>query len=172
MWSHMNVIPYEWRNDTPNAIGCILKFVDGSFICVTWLIHMCDMTHSYVWHDSFICVTWLVHMCDMTHSYVWHASPLRVTWLAHFAWWDRDRRYVEVKSIVKSIVKSTGCTLKFLDCWFIGVTWLISTCDMAFIRVTWIMHTCDMTHSYVGHDSSLRVTWILIAGKLKNRGFC
>ena len=35
--------------------------------CVTWLIHMCDMTHSYVWHDSFI--------CDMTHSYV--------TWLIH-----------------------------------------------------------------------------------------
>ena len=25
---------------------------------VTWLIRMCDMTHSYVWHDAFICVTW------------------------------------------------------------------------------------------------------------------
>jgi len=35
-------------------------------ICVTWLIHKCDMTHSFVWHDSFICVTWLIHMCDMT----------------------------------------------------------------------------------------------------------
>jgi len=23
-----------------------------SFICVTWLFHMCDMTLSYVWHDS------------------------------------------------------------------------------------------------------------------------
>jgi len=22
MWSHMNVVPYEWRNGTPNAIGC------------------------------------------------------------------------------------------------------------------------------------------------------
>jgi len=55
----------------------------GSFMCVTWLTHMCDMTHSYVWHDSFICVTWLIHMCDkthswpihmrgVTHSYVWH----------------------------------------------------------------------------------------------------
>jgi len=46
---------------------------------VTWLIHMCDMTHSYVWHDSFICVTWLIHMCDMTHSYVWHDSWRYVT---------------------------------------------------------------------------------------------
>jgi len=48
-----------------------------SFMCVTWLIHMCDMTPSSdddtnarvcMWHDSFICVTWLIDMCDMTHS--------------------------------------------------------------------------------------------------------
>ena len=45
----------------------------GSFICMTH-IRMCDMTHSYVRHDSFICVTWLIHMCNMAHSYVWHNS--------------------------------------------------------------------------------------------------
>jgi len=39
-----------------------------SFICVTWLIHPCDMTQSYVWHDSFLRVTCLVHKCDVTHS--------------------------------------------------------------------------------------------------------
>ena len=33
-----------------------------------WLTHMCDMTHSHVWHDSLICVAWLTHMCDVTHS--------------------------------------------------------------------------------------------------------
>jgi len=74
------------------------------------LIHMCDMTHSYVWHDSFTCVTWLIHMCDMTrtwalrgqgrcwgacrhasfirdmtHSYVWHDSFICVTWLIHMS---------------------------------------------------------------------------------------
>jgi len=39
--------------------------------------HTCDMTHLYVWrthlyvwHDSFICVTWLIHTCDMTH-HIW-----------------------------------------------------------------------------------------------------
>ena len=56
-----------------------------SFVCVTWLIRTCDMTHSYVWHDSFICVTWLIHVCDMTHWYVWHDSFIRVTlWLDSF----------------------------------------------------------------------------------------
>ena len=28
-------------------------------------MHMCDITDAYVWHDSCICVTWLMHMCDM-----------------------------------------------------------------------------------------------------------
>ena len=37
--------------------------------------HMCDVTHSYAWHDSFICVTWLIHMCVWDSSYV--------TWLCH-----------------------------------------------------------------------------------------
>jgi len=65
-----------------------------SFIRVTWPIYMCDMTHScmrrssflrvnrihmcdvthwYVWHDSFVCVTWLIHVCGLAHSYVWIA---------------------------------------------------------------------------------------------------
>jgi len=74
-----------------------------SFICVTWLIHMCDMTHSYVWHDSFICdmthwlrdmthwcvrydssiyVIWLIHMYAMTESYMWRDPFICVTWLS------------------------------------------------------------------------------------------
>jgi len=64
------------------------------FVHVTWLTHirvMCDMTHSYTWHDSLICVTWLIHTCDMNISYVcmthlkfiWHASSIGATWLIH-----------------------------------------------------------------------------------------
>jgi len=49
-------------------------FSYDSFICVTWRIHICDMTHSYVWHVSFISATWHIHTGDMTHSYVWHDS--------------------------------------------------------------------------------------------------
>jgi len=29
------------------------------------------MTHACVWHDSCMCVTWLMHVCDMTHACVW-----------------------------------------------------------------------------------------------------
>jgi len=41
---------------------------------------MCDMTHSYVWHNSFICATGHIHMCDMTHSYAWRDLFVCVTW--------------------------------------------------------------------------------------------
>ena len=47
-----------------------------SFICVTWFIHVCDMTH-----NSYLCVTWLIHVCDMTHTCVWH--ELTVTFITH-----------------------------------------------------------------------------------------
>jgi len=35
---------------------------------------MCDMTRSYVLHNSFICVTCRIHMFDMTHSNGRHDS--------------------------------------------------------------------------------------------------
>ena len=52
---------------------CVLKAIDVNlqvciyrhrslFICV-------DMTHSYERYDSFICVTWLVHMCGMADKF-------------------------------------------------------------------------------------------------------
>jgi len=48
--------------------------------CETRLIHVWDMTHSCVRHDSFMCETWL-HMCYMTNSCVWHNSFMCETWL-------------------------------------------------------------------------------------------
>ena len=48
-------------------------------------VHLCDMTHSYMWHDALIFVirriihvTWLIHTCDMTHSYMWLDSFLHL----------------------------------------------------------------------------------------------
>jgi len=32
------------------------------------IIQVCDMTPAHVWHESFICVVWLIQMCDMTED--------------------------------------------------------------------------------------------------------
>ena len=45
-----------------------------SFICETWLVYMCDMSHVRVWHCTFTCTTWLPHMCHWTYLYVRHES--------------------------------------------------------------------------------------------------
>ena len=111
-----------------------------SFICVTWLIHMCDITSPYVWHDSFRRVTSPIHMCDMTHSYVWHDSFICVTWLSHTS--DMTSPYTWHNSIT--------C-----------VTWLMHMCDMthsyvghdSFTCVTWLIRMCDMTPIYVWYDA-------------------
>jgi len=129
----------------------------GSFIYVTWRIHMChrrhsnvcyicDIAHSCVWYGSFTCVAWSIHMCAMTHVYVWHDSSIRLIWLIHMC------------AITDTYVWQNS---------FICVTWLIHMCAIAhlyvwqdiFICVTWRIHTCDTTESYVWHDSFIYLTW-------------
>jgi len=55
-------------------------FLLVQFMCVTWLICMCDMTYLCVWHDSFVCVTWFkrwrlfsgpIYLCDVTPAQEW-----------------------------------------------------------------------------------------------------
>jgi len=76
---------------------------------MTWLMHVCDMTSSYVWHDAFTCVTrlslkcvaWLVHVrqdsfiSNMSRSDVtWHDSFIcDMTRLIH-TWHDTTHLYV------------------------------------------------------------------------------
>jgi len=109
-----------------------------SFICVTWLIHTCDMTRSYVWHDSFIYVTWLIHMCDMTHSYVWHDSFICVTWLIHMC--NMTHSYVLHDSFICVPRLIYACDMTHLYVWhdsFICVTWLIHIRHSSYSSVTY-----------------------------------
>jgi len=101
---------FEQQLCTPWAFTCVtwLFYMCDTTPSYVWLhsCHMCDMTHfmciACVWHDSLICVTCLIHMCNMTHrtgsssssvlpglSHVWHDSLIClwhdsfecVTWL-------------------------------------------------------------------------------------------
>jgi len=71
--------------------------LNASHCRVTWLIHMCDMTHWYVWHDSYesqdtvyVCTTTRSHVsCDGVVSHM-HESCVRslsewckCSWLFH-----------------------------------------------------------------------------------------
>jgi len=119
----------------------------GSFILVTWLIHIYDVSYSYVWRDSFIDLMWLIHMFeliwlihtrDKTHPYTWnylfkfHTTPL-------YAWHDLS----------------------------ICVTWLIHTCAMIhshMCRDSYANHMCDLTHLHVWYDPflPLPIVWICV----------
>jgi len=104
-----------------------------SSIWVTWLMHVCNMTRSYVWYNWLLCVTWLIHMCDMTCSYVWHDSSICVTWLIH----------------------KFNMTHPYGFCWY-SFTY-VTTC--IYMADSTRSYTCGMTHSYLWHDSFICVTW-------------
>jgi len=153
-----------------------------SYICMSHVAHlseyMCDMTHSYVWHDSFICVwrdifirvTWLIDMCDITPwdaqhdscrcvicsdtAMIHHSVSICVTWLIYMcATWLVH--FVTWLSYVCDVTRSYVWHDSFICVWrdsFICVTWLIYMC------VTWLIHTCDVTHWNVWHVSLICVT--------------
>jgi len=87
--------PYK-RNDILQKRPIILRSLlivatpYDVFVCLTWLIHTCDMTQWYVWqdllimwHDLFVCLTWLIHTFDMAYPHVRHDSFMCATWLNH-----------------------------------------------------------------------------------------
>jgi len=105
--SHIWMSPVTHMNESWND-ACVWR---DSFMCVKWLIHMCDMIHTFVWRDSFILDDklressdiqsnhyTLIHMREMTYSYVWHDSFICAIWLIHMCdmtlWYIRDDSFI------------------------------------------------------------------------------
>jgi len=156
----------------------LLQSWRDSFICVTWCMTVYllgplkgDMTHSCVRHDSFIYVTWLIHMCGVTHPYMWHSPWLSTCWehsrvtkkkkvhvhvmirshVWHDSWlrtcWDRWR---EMYSVICCVWPSSICVWRdSLTC----VTWLKSD-------IQWLIQLSVVSSPPVSvwHDSCICVT--------------
>jgi len=111
-------------------------------ICMWDLIHMWDMTHSYVGQDSIICGAWLIHM--------WHASIYMYLGPDSFMCgrdactnmntWNEAVSWIHSRDMTHSYVWHDA-----FICW----TWLIHMWD--------IIHSClwGLTHSYVWRDSCM-----------------
>jgi len=119
-----------------------------SFICVTWLIHiwvtwhihMCDITHSYVRYDALICATWLIHMCDMTHLYVRDDSFICVTWLIHMC----DRELFTCKKLMEMIERWQWVMPSIC-------AWVISPISTCVVSRMWMSHVPHIYMRWVTH---------------------
>jgi len=116
---------------------------DDSFICDSfiWLIHMRAMTHSYVWRDSFLCVTRLNHICDMTHPYAYalsliHTCHLRQGTRSHMC--DMTHSYVYVTCRIFYVRHDVYVP------WLIYMHTLLCSCAMTYLHACeiWPIHMC------------------------------
>jgi len=126
----------------------------GSFISETWLTYTADNTHSYVCHDPFIHVTWLIRTSntrDMTHSHHQNTALwLPTTALHHTKTWhhchtriftDEVQRWCRAPGLQHTRTKHQRCT---------------TSGDAPFLP-----------HSYMWHDSFIRVTWLIRTTKTR-----
>ena len=146
-----------------------------SFMCVTRLIHMCDVKHdAFVWVIR-LTVCDMTHpcVCDTTHLYVW-----RETWLirmgdtTHCVWWRCV--WHDLSMYITRLIHNTPALGNIDDTtlcvWHVSlmcVTRLIHICDMTHSQhtcprqywwydstcVTCLTYVCDTTHAYMCHDS-------------------
>jgi len=131
---------------------------------VTYLVHLCDMIRSFMWHDSFIYVTWFFHLCDMIRSFMWHDSFMCMICVICVMCVMCDMTHSCVLRIwIHSYAYTRWCCMTMLLC---GETHLYVWHD-SFICVTWLNQMHNMTcsyvwhHSYVWHASFICVTWLI-----------
>ena len=120
----------------------------GYYACM----HICDVTYSYVWHNSFLCMAWLIHMYDMTHSHWWHDS---------FIWVSRRIRMRVMThscachdSLIAQVIKQQDVK---------GRSALHAAAQQVWVMAhdfKWVMaHTWVMVHTWMIHPLHVDGSW-------------
>jgi len=141
----------------------------GSFVrkcvrCVTHLIHVCGIPHSYVRCDSYIHMAWLFRIyalsfgnmqcggCATTHSCVRHYSFMCAVWLIDV--WGITHSYVWCDSYIHVAWLFRAYAVSFANARCVGCATAHSCvwCD-SFMCEALRIHTCGVTHAYMWHDS-------------------
>ena len=132
----------------------MLRVWHDSFICVTCLMHMCDVTHTYVGHNVYPCITWryirvaclihlcdmTLHLCDLTHTHGGYDIFTCVTrFIRIYAVFSAQRRNTTGETRLDSMRDRTA---SWHD-WLIWQDWCI--------RGTWRIHMCGMIRSRAWH---------------------
>ena len=112
-----------------------------SFICITnfWI---CDLTSHVRRHVSY--VTWLTHMCDMTPSYVWHNSFMYVYTFTLYLLTvplHVPRVVISVDRVLKCVIHMWCISTQMCThTWMSYVTHMKESCRITHMKNIWITH--------------------------------
>ena len=120
--------------------------------CLTYEWVMSHIANEWDIRMSFVCVTWLHHMCDVTHSCVWHDAP--ICSLSSMAVAPTNWRSFSISSAASISLSSRPVSA------CVSITNVISIRHMPHTQRWWMMfvtHTqiCDWTQHIVTHCNTL-----------------
>jgi len=177
---HDSFMCVTWLTVHVRHIGMWQSFINFAWYD-SWLIHMCDMTHSYVWHDSSIHAwhigMWQSFICfaDMTHdSFVcaWHDWFICVKRLIHVCAMT-NLAQVEALGVHNSGMphpyvwfdSASMCVIRLIylstHVWHYTIVTHSRVWHDSYMCMTRLIRMCDMTHTCVWHDSYACVTWLI-----------
>jgi len=137
----------------------------GVCVCVwggcRYVVPMCDITHSYVWHDTFRVWDDSSRVCVGGGRYVVAENAVRLreddfVSFVHAIWVCRDSfvyvmLFIRLCDLIRSCVSPDTFTC---------VTWLIQFLIwLIYWFDTGLVHLCGLTPSFVWSDSSICVVW-------------
>jgi len=155
MWH--DALWWAWRDSIVNLMW-LIHSVDlmHSRMCDTADSCMCDMSRSRAWHYAFMCVTWHIHMYDITRVCIRWWQNLYI-----YVWRDSCAYAWHARCMCHLFICWWHCS--YIRVWhdaFVRVMWVIHTCDVTCVCISFDIthiHTCDMTWFLYMCD----VTWLI-----------